>query len=71
MTELRAAYKRWGDTIHQILQPLSDAAVAGLMPAFHPLPLDKMTVGDWLDYRANLQKGVQVRNIIALLMEER
>lgn len=68
MSELREAYKKWGDKVRHILREPTDAEIAALMPAFHPLPLDTMTVGDWLDYRKNLWQSVQVREIIGLLM---
>lgn len=69
MSELRDAYKKWGNQVQHILREPTDAEIAALMPAFHPLPLDTMTVGGWLEYRKKLWQSVQTREIIRLLME--
>lgn len=69
MSELRDAYKKWSGKLYHIMREPTPADIAPLMPAFHPLPLATMTVGDWLDYQKNLWQAVQVREIIRLLME--
>lgn len=67
---LREAYKAWGDTINHYLREPTDEEIAALMPADHPLPLDKMTVGDYLDFKKNLWQAKQAREIIGLLRKE-
>lgn len=69
MSQLRDAYKKYSDQIDHILRDPTPADIAPLMPAFHPLPLSTITVGDWLDYQKNLWHAVQKRALIGLLME--
>lgn len=70
MLTTREAHQAWGDIINDVLREPTDAEIAKLMPADHPLPLDKMTVGDYLDFKKNVWKAAQVSQIIYLLKKE-
>lgn len=67
---LREAYAAWGEIIPHYLREPTDEDIAKLMPVDHPLPLEKMTVGDYLDFKQNLWLAKQVREIIGLLRKE-
>lgn len=67
---LQEAYKAWGDTLNHYLREPTDDELAALMPADHPIDVEKMTVGEVQDLQANLWKASQIRHIIGLLRKE-
>lgn len=67
---LREAYAAWGEVINHYLREPTDEEIDKLMPLDHPLPLDEMTVGDYLDFKKTLWQSKQVREIIGLLRKE-
>lgn len=67
---LKDSYSAWGDLVNEYLREPTDEEIAALMPVDHPLPLEKMTVGDYLDFKKNLWQAKQARNIIGLLRKE-
>lgn len=64
------AYKAWAETVGSLVREPTAAEIAAFMPEEHPLPLEKMTVGDYLDFKNNLWKAEQVRQIVNLLIRE-
>lgn len=67
---LREAYQAWGDIIDSYLREATDDDIAKLMPVDHPIDIEKMTVGEYLDFKKNLWRSSQARNIIGLLRKE-
>jgi len=67
---LREAYKAWSPALDHYMREPTDAEIAALMPVDHPLPLDKMTVGEMQDFQKNLWQAKQKRDIVGMLRKE-
>ena len=70
LVKLREAYKAWGDVVDHYLREPTTEEITKLMPVDHALPLELMTVGDYLNFKANLWQATQKRNIIGLIRKE-
>lgn len=67
MSELSEAYQKYSDKLDHILRNPTDTEIAALLPVDHPLPLKRMTVGQYLDFCQDIWYSKQKREIIVLL----
>lgn len=69
----RSAYKRYHQRVEHILRKPTEAELAGMLPAFHPLERKDgkpMTVGDYQDFTRKVWHSKQVSDIIRLIQQE-
>lgn len=68
--KFRDAHKAWGKWLEVTLREPTDEEITKLMPVDHQIPVDKMTVGDYIDFKKNIWRAKQTSEIIGLLMKE-
>lgn len=69
----RSAYKRYHQRVEYILREPTEAELAAMLPAFHPLERKDgkpMTVGDYRDFTTKVWKAKQVSDVIRLIQQE-